>query len=116
MPAFLSRIIERAVNPHSTTTQPRTATRALRRKDALCFATARGTTKAEIPNVDLKSETHGHDPLAIYKPTGKNGSNGTDATGSRDGGGGGGGGGGEDRGPDPCHLTKGLCMLSHRRG
>ena len=30
----------------------------------------RGTLKAEIPNVGLKSETLGNDPLAIYKPTG----------------------------------------------
>jgi hypothetical protein len=30
----------------------------------------RGTFKAEIPNVDTKSETLGSDPLAIYKPSG----------------------------------------------
>jgi HK97 family phage portal protein len=30
----------------------------------------RGTAKAEIPNVDLKSHGMGDDPLAIYRPTG----------------------------------------------
>jgi hypothetical protein len=30
----------------------------------------RGTIKSEIPDIDLKSETLGSDPLAIYKPTG----------------------------------------------
>lgn len=30
----------------------------------------RGTAKAEIPNLDQKSETLSSDPLAIYKPTG----------------------------------------------
>jgi hypothetical protein len=29
----------------------------------------RGTRKAEVPNVNLKSETLGDDPRAIYKPT-----------------------------------------------
>jgi hypothetical protein len=31
----------------------------------------RGTRKAEIPDVDLKSGDMGSDPLAIYKPTGR---------------------------------------------
>lgn len=37
---------------------------------AVVLRDRRGTTKAEIPDVDLKSEGFGSDPLAIYKPTG----------------------------------------------
>src|SRR5438552_7301455 len=37
---------------------------------AVVLRDRRGTRKAEIPEVSLKSETMGDDPLAIYKPTG----------------------------------------------
>lgn len=37
---------------------------------AVVLRDRRGTRKAEIPAVDLKSESLGDDPLAIYKPTG----------------------------------------------
>jgi hypothetical protein len=37
---------------------------------AVVLRDRRGTLKAEIPNVSLKSETLGDDSLAIYKPSG----------------------------------------------
>jgi hypothetical protein len=37
---------------------------------AVVLRDRRGTSKAEIPDIDLKSESLGSDPLAIYKPTG----------------------------------------------
>ena len=37
---------------------------------AVVLRDRRGTSKAEIPDVDQKSEGFGSDPLAIYKPTG----------------------------------------------
>jgi hypothetical protein len=37
---------------------------------AVVLRDRRSTTKAEIPDVDLKSEGFGGDPLAICKPTG----------------------------------------------
>jgi hypothetical protein len=37
---------------------------------AVILRDRRGTRKAEIPDVETKSETLGNDPLAIYKPSG----------------------------------------------
>jgi hypothetical protein len=37
---------------------------------AVVLRDRRGTSKAEIPDVDTKGITMGDDPLAIYKPTG----------------------------------------------
>ena len=39
---------------------------------AVVLRDRRGTSKAEIPDVDTKGITMGDDPLAIYKPTGAN--------------------------------------------
>jgi hypothetical protein len=37
---------------------------------AIVVRDSRGRRRAEIPNVSIKSETLGNDPLAMYKPTG----------------------------------------------
>ena len=57
MPEFLSHIFTRTSNPHSTTTQPSHRFEGFTEDGRVVLRDCRGTKKAEIPNVDLKSET-----------------------------------------------------------
>jgi hypothetical protein len=71
MPRFrLPQFITRTASPHSTSTTPTHTYEGFTEDGRVVLRDRRGTAKAEIPNVDLKSETLGSDPLAIYKPTG----------------------------------------------
>jgi hypothetical protein len=71
MPRFLSRILQRTDNPHSTSTVPANRYEGFNANGAIVLSDRRGTRKAEIPDVDVKGSTFGgSDPLAIYKPTG----------------------------------------------
>jgi hypothetical protein len=69
MPEFF-KCFQRTANPHSTTTQPSHRYEGFTEDGKVVLRDRRNTRNAEIPNVDLKSETLGDDPLAIYKPTG----------------------------------------------
>jgi hypothetical protein len=68
MPAFFSRIFQRTANPNSSTTLPAHRYDGFTADGRVVLTDRRGASK--IPNVDLKSEGLGDDPLAIYKPTG----------------------------------------------
>src|SRR5260221_12498913 len=70
MPEFFNRILVRSANPSSTTNLPLNRYEGFQSDGAVVLRDRRGTRKAEIPEVSLKSETLGDDPLAIYKPTG----------------------------------------------
>src|SRR5512135_1639748 len=66
MPNFINRILGR----DEKSTLPLNAYEGFKTDGSIVLRDRRGTRRAEIPNVDLKSETMGDDPLAIYKPTG----------------------------------------------
>src|ERR1700681_2932809 len=70
MPEFLSRIFTRTANPNSNESVPVRQLEGFQVNGAVVFRDRRGALKAEIPDIDLKSESLGSDPLAIYKPTG----------------------------------------------
>jgi len=65
MPDFFRRLL-----PTTKDTAPVNRFEGFQSNGAVVLRDRRGTVKAEIPEVSLKSETLGDDPLAIYKPTG----------------------------------------------
>ena len=67
MPDFLNRFLDRASRKD---TAPVNSYEGFQSNGAVVLRYRRGASKAEIPDVDLKSEGFGSDPLAIYKPTG----------------------------------------------
>ena len=67
MPDFVTRILNGA---RRKDTAPINSYEGFQANGAVVLRDRRGTTKAEIPDIDLKSEGFGSDPLAIYKPTG----------------------------------------------
>ena len=67
MPAFFKRIFNGSTTKD---TVPVNRYEGFNDRGEVILRDRRGTRKAEIPDVDLKSETLGSDPLAIYKPTG----------------------------------------------
>ena len=67
MPRFLNRIFS---GDAQKDTIPVNTFEGITDTGAVVLRDRRGTRKAEIPKVDLKSETLGDDPLAMYKPTG----------------------------------------------
>jgi hypothetical protein len=60
MPRLFSRILKTA-NPHSTTTTPTHRYEGFTEEGRVVLSDRRGTKKAEIPEVNLKSETLGCD-------------------------------------------------------
>lgn len=70
MPRFLSNIFSRTASPQSSNNVPVNRLEGFQGNGAVVLRDRRGTAKAEIPDVSLKAETLGDDPLAIYKPTG----------------------------------------------
>jgi hypothetical protein len=64
MPRFFSRILDR-VSAEDTT--PVNTFTGITADGRVLLRDRRGTRKAEIPNVETKSETLSTDPLAIYK-------------------------------------------------
>jgi hypothetical protein len=67
MPRFLSWLRD---DGSTKDTLPVNRYEGFQSNGAVILRDRRGTQKAEIPEVNLKSETLGDDPLAIYKPTG----------------------------------------------
>ena len=72
MPRLFSRILK-AANPHTTVTAPTHRYEGFTEDGRVVLSDRRGTKKAEIPDVSLKSETLGSDAMAIYKPSGSKG-------------------------------------------
>jgi HK97 family phage portal protein len=70
MPRFISNIFSRTTNPNTSETAPLNRYEGFNSNGAIILRDRRGTLKAEIPDVDIKSMGMGDDPLAIYKPTG----------------------------------------------
>jgi hypothetical protein len=62
MPGFISRIFSRAAHPSSAGTVPLNAYEGFKEDGSVVLRDRRGTRKAEIPGVDLKSATMGTIP------------------------------------------------------
>jgi hypothetical protein len=62
--------VSRTTNPNSLETAPLNRYEGFNVNGAIVFRDRRGTLKADIPNVDVKSAgMMGDDSLAAYKPT-----------------------------------------------
>ena len=70
MPRFLSRILRRTDNPHSTSNVPANRYEGFNANGAIVLSDRRGTRKAEIPDVDTKALGMGSDPLKILASEG----------------------------------------------
>jgi hypothetical protein len=66
MPEFLTRARD-FLTGNQKDTLPVNRYEGFTANGAIVLRDRRGTSKAEIPDIDLKSETLGSDPLAIYK-------------------------------------------------
>ncbi len=69
MPRF-ARVVREFLTIDQKDTAPVNSYEGFQSNGAVVLRDRRGTAKAEIPDVDLKSEGFGSDTLAIYKPTG----------------------------------------------
>jgi HK97 family phage portal protein len=67
---WLNRIFTRSDNPHGTSSASSNRYEGFNSAGAIVLRDRRGTSKAEIPEVDEKGFGGGSDPLAIYKPVG----------------------------------------------
>lgn len=67
MPRIFNRIFG---SPSEKDTIPLNAYEGFTSAGQVVLRDRRGTRRAEVPEADLKSETLGNDPLAIYKPSG----------------------------------------------